>query len=175
MIRSLIAFGCALLLAVEPPGMAVQEPPKPPAGWPDLFVNLGMYDLKIDAPVLGKGDPPEAYSQKATYLWTGGRYEAIVVTLARDPAFKDRFSAEAMKKEKTPPVAVQVAGKPAWKWEFKDDPDKFDRLAGRLVVLLAPDKVLVVEQRGFGLALEDVAKKFDLARVEKALAAPPAN
>jgi hypothetical protein len=143
--------------------------------WPDVFVSLGMYDVVYQKPVIGKGDKPDAYQQKATYIWTGGRFEVLHITLARDPSFKDRYSAEALKKEKDPPKELEINKKKAWQWTFKREPNDFKQVTNRLVVLLDDDKAIIIEQIGFGFALPDAAKLFDFAKVEKALAKPPAK
>jgi hypothetical protein len=141
--------------------------------WPDVFVNLGMYAVTYEKPVVGKGDKPEVYRQKAIYSWTGGRYEIIHVTLARDPAFKDRFSADAFKKEKNPPTELEINKKKAWQWKIAPEPGKLDQVTGRLIVLLDSDKAIIIEQIGFGASLPEAAKRFDFTKVEKALTGPP--
>jgi len=175
-LRYLVALGfisapwtTAGFVSAQPPAPAADRP-----GWSDVFVNLGMYSVTYEKPVVGKGEKPDTYSQKAIYSWTGGRYEVLEITLARDPAFKDKYSAEALKKEKNPPKELEVNKKKAWQWEFTGDEGKFNRLARRLVVMLDADKAIIIDQKGFGLDLkDDVAKKFDFAKVEKALSSPP--
>jgi hypothetical protein len=143
--------------------------------WDGVFVNLGMYAVTYEKPLVGKGEKPQAYQQKAVYNWTGGRFEIIHVTLARDPAFKEKYSAEAVKKDKNPPKELEINKKKAWEWKFDLKEGKFDKVARRLVVLLDVDKAIIIEQIGAGLRLEDVAMKFDFSKVEKALANPPAK
>lgn len=142
-------------------------------GWPDVFIHRGMYDLTFEKPVVGPGEKPETYSQKAIYMWLGGRYEQVEVTLARDPAFKDRYSPEVLKKEKNPPQEREVNKKKAWLWEFPRRAVEFEQVVRRLVVLLDADKAMVLELKGSGSDLEEVARQFDFAKVEKALASPP--
>ena len=138
-----------------------------------LFPDLGgMYTRLVSKPEVGKGEKPDAYKQTASYSWNGGRYETLTVTIARDPAFKEKYSAEAMKKGKTPPTEVEVGKKRAYLWE-PDTGGKFDAVSRRLVVVLAADKAVVVEQAGMGTDLEKWAADFDLAKMEKALDAPP--
>jgi hypothetical protein len=60
-------------------------------GWPDVFVSPGMYSVRYEKPVVGKGDKPETYQQKAIYDWSGGRFEILEITPARDPAFKEKW------------------------------------------------------------------------------------
>jgi len=143
--------------------------------WADVFVSLGMYSVTYEKPMVGKGEKPQAYQQKAAYSWTGGRFEIIHVTLARDPAFKEKYSAEALKKDKNAPTELDINKKKAWAWEFPREDGKFDQLTHRLVVLLDIDKAIIIDQIGAGLGLEEVARKFDFSKVEKALANPPAK
>src|SRR5262245_44733948 len=115
--------------------------------WAGVFPDLGvMYSATYDKPVVAKGDKPKEYRQKATYTWTGGRIAEITVTLARDPAFKQTYSEKALKKEKSPPKSVKINKKAAWQWEFPVAADKPDQVARRLVVLLADDKAIIIEQ-----------------------------
>ncbi len=144
---------------------------EPRAGWADVFVNLGMYQLTFTEPVVNK--EKTAYRQTAKYEWTGGREEVLEVTVARDPAFKEKHAAETLKKDKTPPQEVEVGNKKAWLWTFPLEAGKPDQITGRLIVVLDADKALIIERKGMGLALPELAKKFDLARIEKALAEPP--
>jgi len=129
--------------------------------WPGVFPDLGMYSVSYDKPVVGKGEEPTAYRQRATYTWTGGRIEEITVTLARDPAFKTKYSEKALKKDKAAPKSLKINKKQAWRW------------VRRLVVPLDDDKAIIIEQKGEGADLKDVAGKFDFAKVAKALARPP--
>ena len=181
MSRLFVTLGSALLLV----GISVVMPPntvgqglagqggKP--AWADVFVSLGMYSVTYEKPMVGKGEKPQAYQQKAVYSWTGGRFEIIHVTLARDPAFKEKYSAEALKKDKNAPKELDINKKKAWAWEFPREDGKFDQLTHRLVVLLDIDKAIIIDQIGAGLGLEEVARKFDFSKVEKALANPPAK
>lgn len=138
-----------------------------------LFPDLGgMYTRLVLKSEVGKAEKPDTYKQTATYSWNGGRYETLTVTIARDPAFKDKYSAEAMKKEKTPPTEVELGKKKAYLWELAKD-GGIDQVSHRLVVVLAADKVLLIEQIGSGAQLDKFAAKFDLEKVEKALDAPP--
>jgi hypothetical protein len=180
MLRHMVALGfVAILLAIGgmvlPPavsgqerGESTQEP-----GWPEVFARLDMYDVIYEKPVVGTGEKPESYQQKATYSWTGGRNEVLEITLARDPAFKEKYSAETLKKESKPPKELEVNEKKSWQWEFPREASKPDQVVGRLVVVLDADKVLIIERKGAGLPLAQVAKKFDFAKIEKALTNPP--
>ena len=141
-----------------------------PKGWDDLFPELGNFGREVGPPKVAKGEKPTVYSQTATYTWMGGRFEVLTVTLARDPAFKEKYSAAAMKKEKAEKLDVNKKSAYLWDRMKADDLEAVNR---RLVVVLADDKVLVVEQRGAGLELPDVAKKLDFDKVIKALESPP--
>ena len=169
----LILIGLGLSL---PPHSAAQGPGgRGGAAWPDVFVSLGMYTLTFEKPVVDKGDMPKVYQQKATYTWSGGRFEIIHVTLARDPAFKDKFSADVLKKEKNPPREVEINKKKAWLWDFAAERPKFNEASHRLVILLDVDKAIIIDHIGMGPGPEMVAKRFDFARIDKALANPPAK
>jgi hypothetical protein len=178
--RSVIALGF-LSLSLTVSGLAVPAawsadepvPGKAQPGWPDVFVSRKGYIAAYEKPVVGKGEKPQTYRQKATYLWSGGRADRLEVTLARDPAFKDTYSAEALKKEPNPPRELENNKKKAWLWEFQRDRFQRDQIAGRLVVLLDADKAIIFEQKDSIQNLEAAAREFDFARIEKVLADPP--
>jgi len=138
----------------------------------DVFFSLDGYLLTYSKPEKDKGEKPQKYSQTGSYVWTGGRVESIAVTLARDPAFKDKYSAETLKKDADTPKEVKIKGKRALLWTIAQ-PKGLTEVTHRLVVLLDDDKAILIEQRGNGASLEEVGKKFDFAKVEKALATPP--
>jgi hypothetical protein len=164
-IALILAF-CAIVTCA--PAQDREEPV-----WPDIFPNLGMYAVKYAKPVVGKGEKPEAYQQKATYEWSGGRFEILEITLARDPAFKERYAAATVQKEKNPPKELEMRKKKAWLWEFPRDPANFRQVVRRLVVVVDADKALIIDQIGMGPGPERVAERFDFAKIEKALANPP--
>src|SRR5262245_49438031 len=110
----LVAFACVLSAIASPP---LQEP-RP---WMSLWIALPNYALTISPAVAEKGDRPQVYSQTGTYLWTGGRYEALAVTFARDPAFAQKYALEALRKSATPPKELEVGKKKAYLWELKPD------------------------------------------------------
>jgi len=153
----------ALLAAADAPG-----------GWPELFPKLGNFSQVASPPMVAKGDKPEVYSQSVKYDWMGGRFEVITITVSRDPKIKARYTAEAFKKSDPSPQSFEVNKKPAWVWNF-DKIDKLEQVRKRLVVVLADDTLLMLEQRGAGLDLEEVAKQFDFDAVVKALKTPPAT
>jgi hypothetical protein len=168
----LIVVGLGLVLPRSTGAQDVNDGRRP--AWPDVFIKMGMYSLRYEKPVVDKGDKPEIYQQKVSYSWSGGRSEVLFVTLARDPAFKGRFSADTLKKEKNPPKELAIDEKKAWYWTF-DPKDRRLDVAQRLVVLLDVDKAIIIERIGSGPSLENVAKRFDFAKVAKALANPPAK
>jgi hypothetical protein len=143
-------------------------------GWPDLFPTLGNFDRKVAAPVVARGEKPAVYSQATTYEWLGGRFEVITITLARDPAFKKKYAAATIQQTKPIPEVLKLNEKTAYLWDYMK-PEELEKVNRRLVVVLADDRVIVIEQRGAGLELPDVAKKLDFAKVVKALESPPAK
>jgi hypothetical protein len=141
--------------------------------WTGLFIQLPNYDLRYQTPVVEKKDKPRVYRQKASYTWLGGRFETVEITLARDPGFREKYSPEALRKEEKPPTELKLNKKRVWRWAFPEVPGQLDRVRRRLVVVLDADKVILLEQKGSGLTLEDVAKRLDFAKIEKGLARPP--
>jgi hypothetical protein len=128
----------------------------------------GLYKSKVEKPEVGKGNPPEVYSQLCTYTCNEPNVtETLTVTIARDPAFKEKYSADALKKEKTPPKEVKVAKHQAYLWDLGNDKK-------RLVVVLADDKAVIAEQTGTNQDLVKWAGKWKVAVIEKALDTPPA-
>jgi hypothetical protein len=164
MFRPLSAL--ALLL-----GFALATPAADPKGkdYGTLFPAIpGLYKTKIDKPEVGKGDPPEVYSQLCTYTCNEPNVtETLTVTIARDPAFKEKYSADALKKEKAPPKEVKVGKKNGYLWDLGDNKK-------RLVVVLADDKAVIAEQTGTNQDLAKWAAKWKVAVIEKALDTPPA-
>jgi hypothetical protein len=156
-------------------GASAGGPPKSgqQPGWPGVFIRLNGYVVTYERPIIGKRDKPPSYCQKATYVWSGGRYELLEITLARDPALEGKYSAETLKQGKNPPTEREIDGAKAWLWQFPREPGKLEQVARRLVVLLAPDKAIILDQKGSGANLENVARKFDFAKVKQALAQPP--
>jgi hypothetical protein len=142
-----------------------------PAEWLDLFPHLENFTRKFEPVVVAKGDKPEVYSQAARYDWNGGRFEIITFTIARDPAFKEKYAADTVK-GKPMPEALELNKKLAY-LSSSDGAKGRDLVNKRLVVVLADDKILILEQRGAGLDLAEVAKKLDFDKVAKALASPP--
>lgn len=139
--------------------------------WPNVFIELEMFGVRYWPPKVSADG--KIYSQTARYEWLGGRYEVLEITLLCDPAIKQRYSPENLKKEKIVPAELEINKKMAFEWKFEVDPGKIDALARRLVVVLADDKAIIIHQHGGGLTLEEVARKFDFGKVEKALGQPP--
>jgi hypothetical protein len=178
MLRELLAFAgvlmlsgvcCLALLRGGSSGGPPEDQDQP--AWAGVFPRLDGYVATYEKPVVAKGGA--SYSQKAIYGWSGGRYEVLEITLARDPALAGKYSADALKKAKNPPVEREIGTRKAWLWEFKREAGKLDQVLRRLVVVLDRDKAIVLEQKGSGANLEDVARKFDFGKVQKALAQPP--
>jgi hypothetical protein len=143
---------------------------KSDAGWDKCFIDLKNYSRTFQKPV--KGDKADVYQQTARYDWSGGRLEQIDITLARDPAFKEKYSADAMKDEKNPPKEIEINKKKAWFWD-RAEQAKPGEVTRTLVVLLTDDKAIIIKQKGDGARIVDIAKMFDFDNVEKALANSP--
>jgi hypothetical protein len=142
--------------------------------WDEFFPALENFGRMPATPKIeknAKDEKPVAWSQTVDYEWLGGRYEHHTITLARDAKFKEQYSAEAMKKAKY--EKLEVNKKTAYLWN-REQPDKLEDVNKRLVVILADDKVLIIEQKGFGLDLANIAKKFDFDKVIAAMDTPPA-
>jgi hypothetical protein len=158
-------------------GRAADAPkPEPRAGWFGVFPELAGYGRSFLAPVVAAEKQPVAYRQTARYEWLGGALKHLQVTLARDPAFKQKYAAETLRKDALAPKEVKVGTRTGWLWSLeKEAGSKPDQLAWRLVVPLAADKAVVFEGRGAGPWEEvtGLAQRFDLARAEAALAQPP--
>jgi len=159
-------------------GGATADAPKPDpkAGWLGVFPELTGYQRTFTAPVVmtDKDKKPIAYRQTAKYEWTGGDIRLFEVTLARDPAFKQKYAAENLRKEAKAPKEVRVGKLTGWLWQFEPDKTKPDAIANRLVVPLAEDKVLIVEDKfGKQEIMLGLLEQFDLAGITKALEAPP--
>jgi hypothetical protein len=149
---------------------------KPLSGWPGAFPEILGYSQTFMQPVVAPGKDPAAYRQTVRYEWTGGAARRIDVTLARDPAFKERYSAAALTKDPADPAKVQLGKKTGYLWKIAKEGDKEDwPLRERLVVPLAEDRALIIETRGPGPwgPLKNFAERFDLEKIEKALGAPP--
>jgi hypothetical protein len=149
------------------------------AGWFGVFAELPGYQRSFQAPVVAEGKKAEAYRQTATYEWTGSARKTLEVTLARDPAFRQKYAAETLNKEPRPPRRVSVGKFHGWFWNLDTEAGKMpDRVSRRLVVPLAEDRILLLEAKGPGPwekkeNLTDLAGRFDLPRLANALAAPP--
>src|SRR5262249_55008301 len=101
----------------------------------------------------------------------------LEVTLARDPAFKKRHAEEALRNDPGKPKQVKVGNRTGWLWDLKKERDKgLWPTRGRLVVPLGEDRAVIFEAKGQGPwagGLPEVAKRFGLDRLAKALGAPP--
>jgi hypothetical protein len=135
------------------------------AGWFGVFPELPGYQRTFQSPMIAADK--KSYRQAVRYEGTGGRIEQIEVILTRDPALKDRFTAEALKKEERPPKEVKVGAKSAWLWLGADGSPR------RLVVPLADDKMLELLGSGMIADLLKPADAWDLPRATAALDMPP--
>jgi hypothetical protein len=143
-----------------------------PGGWPELFPQLRNFSRKVDAPTVEKGDKPAIYRQTTTYEWQGGRFEVITITLSRNPKHKESYAADAVKNWKPAAKELEINKKRAYLWD-REKADERDKVNRSLIVVMADDKILVIEQRGSGLDLAEVAKKLDFDKVLKAMENPP--
>jgi hypothetical protein len=171
--RYLFLSAAVLLLAVT---ARAEEKPKPLPGWYNVVPHLFNYDVRFQAPEVGEGEKPTVYRQTARFDWMGNDFRSFTVTLARDPAFKEKYAAEALKKDKPAPEETKVGKNAAWLWDLsKEGERKFDKPNSRLVVILAEDKVLIVEAFGSPRAQHwpDLAQGLDLEKLTAALDAPP--
>ena len=89
----------------------------------------------------------------------------------RDPAFKEKYATAILRKEKNPPKELEINKKKAWHWIAREAPPR--HVTNVLIVLLDMDKAIIIEQFGTGANVEEVAKRFDFARIEKAWRHPP--
>src|SRR5262245_5834042 len=88
---------CLILAGIASVGNGEQKA-EAKAGWTGVIPEMNGYQRTFQAPVIGAGKT--SYRQTARYEWTGGAVKLLEVTAARDPAFKQKYSAEALKKEK---------------------------------------------------------------------------
>jgi hypothetical protein len=165
---SLRSFAILALLIAAPICLA-QGRPGP--GWPDLLPARTNYSIRYEKPIVGPGEKPVVYQQKATYDWNGGRIDQLEVTFLRDPAVKEKYSAEAMKKDKHGPSGLMIDKKQTWRWIYV--PEDKSPITSRLVVVLSDDKAILLEQKYHPLDLQEFAKKLDFSKIEKALEQPP--
>jgi len=145
-------------------------------GWKDVFPKMTGWTQKVGTPVVGKGKEPKDYHQTVKYEWTGGAFKILAITLARDPAFKDKYDPKKLKKADNAPKEVKVGKRTAWLWDLENEAGKDQgKVRTRLVVVLAPDRVLILEARGQGPweDLTGLAGECDLDKMEKALDNPP--
>jgi hypothetical protein len=167
-----------LLLALGTDGPVESKPlakakplPASAVGWFGIFPYHLMYGCRYEVPVIDKKRPPRVYRQTALYEWTGGRSEAYRVTLARDPAFKEKHAPDALRKLPKPPEEVKVKGDVIG-WLWRDD----RKVPRRILVPLADDKALLAEVEGMvgaQLGVLKLAQSFDLDRAREALSRPP--
>lgn len=160
---SLFAFLCAALMHAQLASAGDKKNAEP--AWPGVFPAIAGYIPTFRPPIVDKEKKQAVYAQSALYNWTGGRIEAIEVTLARNPAFEMNYAAERMKLQKPPPEAVKIGKHAGWLWK-----------KGELVVILSKDRVLRLESRTEKFHNSDLpgfAGRFDLAKCAAALDRPP--
>ena len=141
---------------------------EPLAGWFGIFQMMPRgYAYRFERPVVSADG--KAYSQTMHYSWMGGRVDYGSYTLARDPMFKERYSAESLRRDAHPPRALKVGGRSAWLWDSGD--------GYRLVILLGVDKAWIVERHGGPISNASPESNPEdasfFARAEAALNAPP--
>jgi hypothetical protein len=152
------------------------EKARPLAGWMGVFPEMNGYQRTFTAPAVAPGKAPDKYAQKVKYEWTGGAIKLLEVTLARDPAFKDRHSPDALAKDPGKPERTKVGNFDAWEWKLAKEGDKGEwPPQARMVVRLGDDRALILEARGQGPwePLSQLVKRFDLEKLAKALDAAP--
>jgi len=169
-VMKLASIAAAAILVVSMAAPASADDKAEP-GLDKLFIELKNYSRTVQEPQ--KDSTSGIYQQTAVFDWSGGRFEKIEITLARNPKFKEQFSTDTVKGQKNPPKEVEVNKKKGWLWENKEESSKVDRITYRLAVVLSDDKIILIEQKGTGANLVELAKKFDFEKVEQALADAP--
>jgi hypothetical protein len=162
----LAALACLGWLAMV--AGAVEPKPRPLAGWPIDLPDLGTYAVRPLAPEVDKDKKDEIYRQSFRYEWTGGDFRVLTVTFARDPGFKAKYAADAVKKAYPDAKEVKVGKKTGWILSADKKPVK-------MVVPLSEDKAILFETEGSPGEdfVTDVAGKLDLGAIETALGKPP--
>jgi len=158
------------LLAALAAAAPAPEDKAPAPAWDLELPNLPNYALTFQPPVVAKGDPPVAYRQAARYEWTGNDLRIATLTLARDPEFKTKYAAEALKKEGAKEIMVDK--KSGWMREPRGEGIEKVR---EFILPLADDKAVVIEGRAnFREAdIQKLAGQLDLDAIAKALDKPP--
>jgi hypothetical protein len=138
------------------------------AGWFGVFPDIPGYRRSFLTPQVGPG--PSRYRQTARYEWTGGAVKVLDVTLARGPAPRG----DPADAGPAPAQRIDVGGRPAW-LSIPKPASRPGAGSHRLVVRLGPEGALILEAKGPGPweRLPDLARRFDLQRMEAALGAPP--
>jgi hypothetical protein len=169
MLRSVIVLTVSAALFVCGSVRGADKPAR--TDWAKLFPPPPPnYYIDFEPPVIAKGDNPEIYHVTGNYGWLGNDFRTASATLARDPEFKTKYSAETMVKDGA--KKITVGKKTAWVRPTKDG----GKWECELIVSLSEDKTLILASHGhFGgeEALTELAGLFDLAKVEAALAKPP--
>jgi hypothetical protein len=174
----LLVLACCAAGMIMEQAPAQGQPGKPPplAGWMGVFPEMSGYQRTFLAPVVNADPAKSVYRQTVKYEWTGGAIKRLEVTLARDPALQQLFSAEAVMKQPVKPTQVKIGKHTGWLWKVERTDAKEDwPLVARLVILLADDRILMLEARGQG-PWEELAQRaelFDLHRCAHTLDRPP--
>jgi hypothetical protein len=165
---TLLSVWVALLLCSA--ATAADKPPARP-DWSSLFpAPPPNYFVGFEPPVVAKGDNPDVYHVTVNYGWLGNDFRSATATLARDPAFMTKYAVETMKKEGA--KEITVGKKTAWVRPTKDGAKR----ECELIVSLSEDKAIILASHGnFGgeEELTTLARRFNLEKVEAALAKPP--
>jgi hypothetical protein len=144
------------------------EPSTARVGWCYIFPDdkAQGYRKRFSRPIVSADS--RTYKQSLSLSWLGNRLDGITYTLARDPAFATQYSADVLERESPVPQRTMICGRTAWRW------DKTKRgISSKYVVLLAPDKIWMVEYIN-GFWQHDWSNEF-CDRAEKTLDSPPPN
>jgi hypothetical protein len=163
-----VTLGATSVQAADP------KPQKPLFGWFIELPDAGItYALMPQAPEVNKDKKDEIYRQSFKYVWTGNDLRMITVTLARDPEFKTKFTAEGVKKDYPGAVKAEVGKKTGWIIPLGKEP--LPQGPVKLILPLGEDKAVLVETEGSPRENDvlDFAGKLDLAAIETALSKPP--
>jgi hypothetical protein len=160
-------------------GLTNAEEPKPEArpGWYGVFPPIANYQRTYQPPTID-AKAKDVYSQTVRYDWTGNDFRVFTVTLARNPEFKKTYAAESLKLDKLNPTESKVGTNKAWNWELvKPGQGGIDKPNSRMVVVLADDKVLIIEATGSpmaaqfpalsGIAIDKLTAHLDKAPITK--------
>jgi len=138
--------------------------PKARASWMGVFPNIQGYQASFHKPEI-KSEKPPVWSQKVRYDWTGGRLEAVEITLARDGNFAKLYDPKAITKGNDPAKELKIGKHAAFQWG-----------KAKLVVVLGADRIVKVDSatpKDFDSDLKGFAEKLPLEKIAEALDKPP--